>query len=260
MTEPLSAGTHPVDLAEANRVLRLANERLDAFTYVVSHDLKAPARAVDTIIMRLQEEHPDLPEGARALIADAKAANDRLRNLVTGLLEFSRASRADLTNAQSIALDDALRMDDCTTRFRDILAERGGVLEYPGHDIIVHVHAPGLCQALGNLVQNAIKHNTNLHPIVRIRAQAAIDGRMIEIAVEDNGPGFPPDVLANIGLMRTTTRGFGLMIAKRTVELVGGTLSLGHTREGGGAVYITLPAGPMEPEATGLDSLLAIPG
>jgi len=231
------------ELKEANRVLRLANETLDAFTYVISHDLKAPIRAVDIILTRIREDHADgLSNDARALIDDARAANQRLSTLVLGLLSFSRASRAGITDAQAVALDDALHMDDCTTRFRDILIERGGILEYPGHDVLVHVHVPGLCQILGNLIQNAFQHNPKAHPIVRVKAKVAQDGAMIEVSVEDNGPGFPNDVIAGIDRMSTTSRGFGLQIAKRIVELTGGKLWLGESPERGGAVLFTLPA------------------
>lgn len=231
------------ELEEANRILRVANESLDAFTYVISHDLKAPIRAVDVLLLRIQEDHAvGLSPDARALLDDARAANQRLSTLVMGLLSFSRASRAGITDAQAVALDDALRMDDCTTRFRDILIERGGILEYPGHDALVHVQVPGLCQILGNLIQNAFRHNPKPHPIVRVKAKVASDGTMIQVSVEDNGPGFPRDVIAGIDRMSTTSRGFGLQIAKRIVELTGGQLWLGESPERGGAVLFTLPA------------------
>ncbi|MFA5861068.1 MAG: CheR family methyltransferase [Candidatus Thermoplasmatota archaeon] len=235
--------TRTAELEEVNKVLSQANESLDAFAYVVGHDLKEPARAVETILTVLEEDHAaDVPETVRALHSKARAANRRLASLVTGLLEFSRASRADVTNAHPLALDDALRMDDCTTRFRDRLAERDARLEYPGHDVIVHAHLPAVCQILGNLVENAVKHNPNPHPLVRVKAHGDADGRMIEVIVEDDGPGFPRDVIAGIERMSTTTRGFGLAIAKRTVELTGGKLWLGQSPEGGGAVHFTLPA------------------
>ncbi|MDP9000666.1 MAG: PAS domain-containing protein [Myxococcota bacterium] len=239
------------ELEATNAVLRHANESLDAFTYVVGHDLKEPTRAVETLLTLLEEDHAGrLPEDVRTLLAKARAANRRLSALVTGLLAFSRASRADVTNTQPLVLHDALHMDDCTTRFRDRVAERGARLEYPGRDIIVHAHLPAVCQILGNIIENAVKHNPNPQPLVRVSAKTAPDGSMVEVVVEDNGPGFPPDVVAGLERMTTATRGFGLAIAKRTVELSGGKLWLGQSAEGGGAVHFTLPARADAPGAS----------
>jgi signal transduction histidine kinase len=99
-----------------------------------------------------------------------------------------------------------------------------------------------LCQVLGNLVENAVKHNPKEGPVVRVRAEPTSEGNEVEVTVEGNGPGFPPDVVSGFAHMSTTPRGFGLAIAKRGVELMKGRMWLGETPEGGGLVHFTLPA------------------
>ena len=232
-------------LEEANRVLRVANESLDAFTYVVGHDLKEPTRAVENLLSVIEADHGDsLPPEARDLLAKSRAANRRLSSLVTGLLAFSRASRVEATTPQAISLDEILRSEDCRTRYWQRLEERGATLEYPDPKMAVHAHPAAVSQILGNLVENAIKHNPTPRPWVRVRAHPLPGGKLVEVVIEDNGPGFPADVVAGLAHMTTTTRGFGLTIAKRSTELQGGLLWLEQRPAGGGVVHFTLPAPP----------------
>lgn len=244
--DDVTEAKHARDLVAAHaRETEAANRRLgesiDAFSRVVGHDLKEPARAVESLLSVLQEDHAALlpPEGKK-LVADARAANERLSRLITGLLALSRASRIEAQDLGPVGIADSLASEVCRTRYEALLAERHATIDPPQPDVLVHATREILCQVLGNLILNAIKHNPAPAPRVRIRAGPAKDAGMIEVVIEDNGPGFSPDLVHGFENMSATTRGFGLLIARRAVENLGGRMWLGRTDAGGGAVHFTV--------------------
>ena len=236
----------------SNRALAAANETLEAFTYVTSHDLKEPVRALESYSQALREDHGDLlaarPE-ANALAARIGDNAARLRHLIEGLLDYSRASRIAPHDLEPTRVEDALRSPDCRARYDHAMAERGARLATePGPPVLAS--AAGLCQVLGNLVLNAVKHNDRPGAVVRVRSHASRDDpSLVEVVVEDDGPGFPAPVLRAFGQARggrpsTIQGGFGLIITRQAVEKMGGTMWLGNRPEGGGAARFTLPAAP----------------
>ncbi|MFA5862443.1 MAG: PAS domain-containing protein [Candidatus Thermoplasmatota archaeon] len=234
-------------MEEANRDLRHVNESLDAFSHVVGHDLKEPARAVELLLQMLQQDHATaLPTAGQKLLTDARAANERLSRLIMGLLALSRASRIDFPNLKAVGITEAIENETCRTRYEALLAERHGRIDVPKPDVFVHATSESLSQILGNLILNALKHNPRPKPRVRVRAGPAKEGDMVEVVVEDNGPGFPADLVVGFDDMSATTRGFGLIIVRRTVENLGGQMWLAKGEGGGAAVHFTLrpPAAP----------------
>jgi signal transduction histidine kinase len=235
-------------LVEANAALAKSNATLEAFTHVVGHDLKEPVRALEAFSAELDAEHrAALTPAGRALVERIHDASQRLRKLVDGLLEYSRAARIAPGDLEAIRVEDVVRASDCTTRFEAALRERRADLRVDAGPA-VRASATGLSQALGNLILNAIKHNPRTDPVVRVRSGVcAPDPRLVEIVVEDNGLGFPAHILASFqgdaGRRPATLRGgFGLLIAREAVEKMGGQLRLGRASGGGAAACITLPA------------------
>lgn len=105
-------------------------------------------------------------------------------------------------------------------------------------------------QVLVNLLRNAIealRQSDQREKTITISSQRA-DDHMVEIAVTDNGPGLPPQVLENLFSRFTTTKGsgggmgIGLSISKRIIEAHGGTLRGYNRQEGGACFRLTLPA------------------
>lgn len=243
-------------LARANEALAEANEALEAFTYVVSHDLKEPVRAINAFSRALEEDHAaSLGPDGRDLVHRNLDASQRLARLIEGLLEFSRASRVGPHDLEPIRVEETLASADCVTRFEHVLAERHARLSVtPGPSVLAS--PPALAQALGNLVLNALRHNPHAKPVVRVgSATWREDPAFVEVVIEDNGPGFPPAVLDRFAKLKegrpsTVRGGFGLLIARRAVERMGGQMWLERSKElGGAAVRFTLPAaqGPARP-------------
>ena len=237
-------------LQRSNEALAQANDSLTAFTYVVSHDLKEPVRAIDTYLRVLKEDHGDrLPDDARDLLTRALLATDRLGALLRGLLELSRVDRAGL-QSQRVTLHEVLQSEACRGSYEVLLGERGGVLDTDDASPAVQAPPSMLCQVLGNLVLNALKHNPSPAPRVRVTGAETADG-YVEVRVEDDGPGFPPDFAQKFnqpadGVHAGTLRGgFGLLIARRAAERMGGRLWVDKSETlGGASVRFTVPRAP----------------
>lgn len=237
------------DLERANRALVAVNDGLESFTYVVSHDLKEPVRAMSALLEDAEEKA--VRSDVRTNIRMAREANERLAHLLAGLLEVSRATRVDPSELRPVDILATLNVGACTARFGDVLRERGAILETRA----LHGTPPALateehtCQILGNLVLNAIKHNTKTAPTIRVSvAPQDAEGRMIEVRVEDDGRGFDPRIVNEVGRLTpgrssAARGGFGLVIVRRAVERLGGKMWVDKSEDlGGASVHFTLPS------------------
>lgn len=217
---------------------------LERVSYAIGHDLQEPIRSMDALLTVFGEEHRSgLSKDGQEMLLEVHRENERLTNLVRGLLDFSRAMQEDVHRVYPISVQAALADEDCTTRFSRLLDERGTRMEVEG-DGVVLASMSAMGYILGNLVQNAILHNDAEDPLVRVQVRRT--SGEVEVVVEDNGPGFPPDVVAGLERKGVATRGFGLSIADQMARFLGGSLRLGTSPQGGGAAKVRLPAAPDE--------------
>lgn len=235
-------------VALRTRELSQANQELEAFAYSVSHDLRAPLRAIDGFSRILGEKYADrLDESGRGYLARVRKAAARMGDLIDALLKMSRLTRSELkhenVDLSRIAgeLIEELRMGE-PQRALEVRIE-------PGLQVVGD--ASLLRNLLGNLLGNAWKFSRDREP-ARIEFgthETAGGGR--EFFVRDNGTGFPQAYVDK--LFRPFQRlhsvedfaghGIGLASVKRIVERHGGTIRA-EGREGeGAAFYFTLPGG-----------------
>lgn len=238
----LEARAH--DLEVRNRELVDANEALEAFGYVVSHDLKEPVRAVENYFDAARQDWPS--QESKGFVEEAYRSNARMARLLEGLLSYSRTSSL-VVNPRSVDVSFVLHGDACTSQYRAKLDARGGELRVGdplprimGDEVI-------LAQLLGNIVLNAIRHNPKPAPRVSVHALPATNGRA-HLVIADDGPGFPDDVIHRFETLRgtrpaTIKSGFGLVIAHRAAQRLGGRIQLANTPSGG-EVHLDLPAAP----------------
>ncbi|KRB04422.1 CHASE domain-containing protein [Lysobacter sp. Root690] len=233
-------------VALRTRELSQANQELEAFAYSVSHDLRAPLRAIDGFSRILGEKYADrLDESGSGYLARVRKAAARMGDLIDALLKMSRVTRSELKH-ESVDLSrvaneliEELRMGDAQ-REVEVRIE-------PGLQVVGD--APLLRNLLGNLLGNAWKFTRDRSPglIEFGTTEAAGGGR--EFFVRDNGTGFPQAYVDK--LFRPFQRlhsvedyaghGIGLASVKRIVERHGGTIRA-EGREGEGATfYFTLP-------------------
>ena len=181
------------DLRKANALLErrtseleAANRELDSFAYAVSHDLRAPLRALSGFSQALVEDHGDRLDGeARVYLGQIAKSSDHMGQLVEGLLTLSRSTRSGMR--QSTVDVSAL-----VERVRDELAQeqpqRRVTWEVePGHSASGD---PRLIElVVRNLLDNAWKY-TGATAVAHIRFFANEDGDKRWLCIADNGAGF----------------------------------------------------------------------
>jgi two-component system sensor histidine kinase HydH len=217
--------------AEAKLVTQRHLASLGEMSAVVAHELRNPLASLKGHAQLLQEQtdDPKLAKKAQRLVDEAV----RLQALSTGLLEFVRSGRveqapvsvvdvAKQAAAGSLA-EVELELDDAPARWT--------------------LDADRIRQVLANLLDNA-HHAAPDHPAT-LRARER--GGQLELTVRDRGPGVPRDrreeIFAPFHTSRTHGTGLGLAVARRIVELHGGTLTCDDHPDGGAVFTVRLPPG-----------------
>jgi signal transduction histidine kinase len=240
--------TRAVELEARNAELRQANSALEAFGYVVSHDLKEPVRAIENYLDSARDGYGTL-EG-KSDLDKAADANARLVRLLQGLLSYSRASSMTPT-LRPLSVEAVVRGEAARAQYETLLNERRGELTIEPGIPQVMADEVILSQLFGNVILNAIRHTLDKPPRIAITRAPANEGE-VHVVIEDNGPGFPPDVLARFRELRgarpaTLRAGFGLVISHRAAQRLGATMELRNS-ESGARVHLRLPAAPVDEE------------
>ncbi|WP_188312103.1 sensor histidine kinase [Salinarimonas soli] len=221
------------------------NRELDAFAYTISHDLRAPLRAMHGYADALIEDYgPLLPEDGRRFIRRIAAASERMEDLIQDILSYSRLAREEVS-LRPVSLERIV--DGVLTRSAERMGETGAeiVLERPLPAVLGH--APILSQAVENLVLNAVKFvGPGTRAQVRIRAEPR-DG-WVRLSVEDNGIGIAVEHHERIfrpferlhGAEAYPGTGIGLAIVRRSVERMGGRCGVASVPGSGSTFWIEL--------------------
>ncbi len=232
------------DLARQADKLAAANKELESFSYSVSHDLRAPLRAIDGFSRILLEEYEsDLPPEAQRYLGLVRQNADQMGQLIDDLLQFSRLSRKAF-NWQDVRPGDLIR---------DVLADLGPQIEqrqvaFSIADLPPCRADPALLrQVFANLLANALKF-TQGRPVATIEiGHLERDGECIYF-VKDNGVGFDmryADKLFGVfqRLHRTEDyegTGVGLATVQRIIDRHGGRIWADAAVDRGATFYFTL--------------------
>lgn len=245
------------ELEATNQRLRTINTELEAFTHVVSHDLKEPLRTLQAYSHILAEEHGSQlgPDGFQ-YVNHLIRASRRLGQLIDELLNLSRAGRAtrEPKAFNLIEIVATVRQDlvDLIQRKQAVILTEGSLLNVVGDP-------PRITQLLANLVGNGLKYNRHAAPEVVIAAQPyAEDSSRVLISVRDNGIGIDPAFHHQIfGIFRRLHQadefegtGAGLAICKKIVEAHGGRIWVESSLGAGATFHFTLPRASDTPSAT----------
>jgi PAS domain S-box-containing protein len=222
--------------------LAAINEEVQTFTYSVSHDLRAPVRAIDGFARELQlDAHTALSPRSSHYVERIRAAASRMRHIIDALLDLSSASRRPLQRQRV----------DLSAIARVILGE----LEYGPRSVTVdvapHIQAAGdphlLRIVLDNLLGNAVKFTANKAETQIAFGCLTENGEVIYF-VRDNGAGFDPKRAS--GLFTPFQRlhpsgefegsGIGLATVQRIVQRHGGRIWGEGIPGEGAAFYFTL--------------------
>jgi signal transduction histidine kinase len=226
---------------EAERV-RALNEELEAFSYSVSHDLRAPVRHVSGFVDLLRRRAEGaLDETARRHLDTIARAASHMGELIDDLLAFSRMGRADVLKSR---VDLARLVRELTP---DLAPPTGvewvvdGLPEVSGDPAMLRV-------VLSNLLSNAVKYSrTRARPRIEVGSLPS-DGEAV-IFVRDNGVGFDMRYADKLfGVFQRLHRadefegtGIGLATVRRIVYRHGGRTWAEGTPDGGATFYFSLP-------------------
>jgi PAS domain S-box-containing protein len=221
--------------------LEAANKELEAFSYSVSHDLRAPLRSIDGFSLALVEDYAGkLDEHARNYLERIRAATQRMAQLIDDLLNLSRISRSDMSRQ---AVDLSAIANSILAEFRQ--HEPARLVECIVPDAVVVNGDPRLLQVvLENLLGNAWKFTGKMaHAIIELGVEQH-DGDDTTYFVRDDGAGFDMAFAGKLfgpfQRLHTTREfpgtGIGLTTVQRIIHRHGGRV-WAEGAEGKGATF-----------------------
>jgi hypothetical protein len=228
---------HAADLEEANK-------ELEAFSYSVSHDLRAPLRAVDGFTnMVLARFSDQMPADARRLLLQVETSAKRMGQLIEDLLRFSRLSRQPLLKGR-VSVAELVNII-----VKELRAEAmGREVEVRIGDLpAVTGDASLLRQVFVNLISNAFKFTRNTKALIEIGCEPG-EGENVFL-VRDNGAGFDmayaEKLFSVFQRLHTEDQfegtGVGLSIVQRIVQRHGGRVWARAEVGKGATFYVALP-------------------
>ncbi|HNF39424.1 MAG TPA: ATP-binding protein [Bacteroidia bacterium] len=231
-----------IQLNEYLSDLEKTNKELDKFAYIVSHDLKAPLRAIGNLTDWITQDSADsLSDESKENFQIIKGRVKRMEQLINAILEYSKVSKhkgtQELFSFNEIihnAVDLAGTDSNCKVEIS------GTMPEYYGDKVKYQ-------QVFMNLISNGIKHNNKEQKKIEISCRE--EGKFWEFMIKDNGPGIDKRFHEKVFVIFQTLKardefestGIGLSIVKKIVEEAGGSIRIESTPGEGAAFYFTVP-------------------
>jgi light-regulated signal transduction histidine kinase (bacteriophytochrome) len=222
--------------------LKKSNQELNDFAYIISHDLKAPLRAIGSLTNWLNQDYRDkLDEQGQQLIDLLNQRTVRMHNLIEGVLNYSRISHIHHSmvkqDVNEIVKGVVADLNLPTT----IQVKIGCVLP------AVWFEETKLRQVFQNLIGNAAKYMNKEQGLIEVLCKEDEDFWWFEI--KDNGPGIDESHYQRIFKIFQTLQpkdtfestGIGLSIVKKIVEMGGGSIHLTSKLEEGTSFFFSIP-------------------
>lgn len=230
-------------VAQRTAQLEEINQELKAFSYSISHDLKAPLRAIQGFATALQEDYGrDLDDLGREYAMRLVSSAQHMEMLIQDLLTYSRLSRSQIELSPvdlSLVVNKALQQlqAEIATSQAQITVEEP-LLSICGNYTV-------LTQVVSNLISNALKFVAP-DKIPQVRISTEPKGERVRLWVEDNGIGIKPHHQARIfqvferlhGSETYPGTGIGLAIARKGIERIGGEIGVESQLERGSRFWI----------------------
>jgi PAS domain S-box-containing protein len=233
------------DRRKAEEQLESVNRELEAFSYSVSHDLRAPLRAIDGYTRMLEEDYEQVfdKEGKRLLNVIQYNAN-QMGHLIDDLLAFSKLGRKELQKTEI----------NMTELAKKVIIELNRSLEHNAevtvHNLLpVQADASLMSQVWVNLISNGIKYSSKTaEPAIEIKSE--MKNGMIIYSVKDNGVGFDMKYADKLfGVFHRLHKneefegtGVGLAIVQRIIQRHGGEIWADAELNKGATFYFSLRA------------------
>jgi signal transduction histidine kinase len=231
-------------VAERTASLREAIAQMEEFSYSVSHDLRAPLRAMNAYAQALADDYSDrLDATAKGYLDRIQRSSRRMENLTHDILTYSRVARAEI---QLTEVDVETLLRDLLGQYVELRPDVADV-EIAAPLYRVRAHESSLGQVMANLLTNAAKFVApGVRPQIRIRSE--LTGERVRIWIEDNGIGISSAHQA--GLFRVFERaptphayegtGIGLAIVRKAVDKMNGQCGVESDGQRGSRFWIEL--------------------
>jgi signal transduction histidine kinase len=229
--------------------IAVINQELEAFSYSVSHDLRAPLRHVNGYVEMLQRDTAgQLSQKSARYLATINESSLEMGRLIDDLLAFSRVGRAEIKSA-SVSLDDvvkdAIRGLEMSTRDRHIEWRIAPLPRVIGDPAL-------LKQVLANLIDNALKYSRTRDPARIEIGSNGRDGTRASLFVRDNGVGFDMKYVQKLfGVFERLHAaenfegtGIGLATVRRIITRHGGRVWADGAVNTGATFHFTLELSP----------------
>lgn len=231
-------------VAQRTARLREMVAELESFSYSISHDMRAPLRAMQTYARYLEEEYGEKLAGeGRTYVSRIIKASDRLDQLIRDVLAYSRIARAE---APLVPTEVGSVIEELLATYPHF---RGVDVAVEGPLPSVMANRAALTQCLSNLLGNAVKF-VRPGENARVRVSGERSGRSVRLRIADNGVGIPEADRRRIFEMfyqinvGTEGTGIGLSIVRKAAERMGGKIEVESSSAAGTTFVLELPAAP----------------
>ncbi|MFZ0736455.1 MAG: ATP-binding protein [Candidatus Acidiferrales bacterium] len=229
-----------------NRIQSSVNQ-LRSVTDAVAHDLKSPVTSIRGTLESALCSEPN--QNWRDSVGEAIEDLDRLLNLLNTTLDLAEAEAGALRLDRS-AVDLSSVVQQLVDLYQPAMYERQHQLtaDLEAH-VVVNADLSLLSRVVSNLLENEMTH---LRPGCHIYMQLRSHQESAELVIEDNGPGFPPEIAGHaferfVKGKNSPGHGLGLAFVDAIIKAHGGAVRISGRQAGGAVITVSLPAGVLQP-------------
>lgn len=248
--------------------LQRANDEIQRFAYIVSHDLRSPLvnvmgftseleaarKPIEALLEKVEAEQPEfVSEDARLAVREdlpesigfIRTSTQKMDRLINAILRLSREGRRTLA-PEPVAMEKLI--SDIVGSLQHRIAELGASIETEGEMPDVVSDRLALEQIFSNLIENALKYQQPGRPAV-VKVRGTREGARVAFEVEDNGRGIDPrdhervfDLFRRSGAQDQPGEGIGLAHVRAFAYRLGGIIGVTSELDRGATFRLSLPA------------------